>query len=115
MSNQDLYRSIFAACDCRLINLSGSNLAGSTDTFAGFELANLENTNWERALADRVVFRGANLRNAAADVPEGQGGEPSDWSGDQGEPRVLRDGNSSLNGQSKGAIVDNAQWRLMCR
>ncbi|CAI5506696.1 unnamed protein product [Closterium sp. Naga37s-1] len=45
MSNQDLYRSIFAACDCRLINLSGSNLAGSTDTFAGFELANLENTN----------------------------------------------------------------------
>ncbi|GJP63909.1 hypothetical protein CLOP_g20943 [Closterium sp. NIES-67] len=101
MSNQDLYRSIFAACDCRLINLSGSNLAGSTDTFAGFELANLENTNWERALADRVVFRGANLRNAnfTNAILSGSQFEGADVTG----------------ADFTDAIVDNAQRRLMCR
>ncbi|GJP70157.1 hypothetical protein CLOP_g1135 [Closterium sp. NIES-67] len=101
MSNQDLYRSIFAACDCHLINLSGSNLAGSTDTFAGFELANLENTNWERALADRVVFRGANLRNAnfTNAILSGSQFEGADVTG----------------ADFTDAIVDNAQRRLMCR
>jgi uncharacterized protein YjbI with pentapeptide repeats len=48
LSNQDLEFVIFAACDCRQINLSGSNCNGSTDTFANFELANLENSSWRR-------------------------------------------------------------------
>eukprot|EP00270_Netrium_digitus_P015418 TRINITY_DN5400_c0_g1_i7.p1 TRINITY_DN5400_c0_g1~~TRINITY_DN5400_c0_g1_i7.p1 ORF type:complete len:276 (-),score=38.69 TRINITY_DN5400_c0_g1_i7:41-811(-) len=65
LSFQNLKRAVFAACDCRMINLKGSDLSGTTDTFAGFEYANLEDTNWERALADRVVFRNANLRNGA--------------------------------------------------
>eukprot|EP00850_Spirogloea_muscicola_P010529 SM000062S19915 [mRNA] locus=s62:336163:336995:+ [translate_table: standard] len=47
LSGQDLSRAVFAACDCRGMNLAGSNLEGSTDTFAGFELANLEGTNWQ--------------------------------------------------------------------
>lgn len=64
LSGKDLKGSVFAACDCRLINLEGANLDSSTVTFAGFQGANLQNTSWVRSLADRVVFRDANLRNA---------------------------------------------------
>ena len=35
-----------SACDCRKINLKGSNLDGSTDTFAGFEGSNLQDSSW---------------------------------------------------------------------
>ncbi|EFJ31186.1 hypothetical protein SELMODRAFT_408705 [Selaginella moellendorffii] len=64
LSGQDLRGAVFAACDCRKINLRGSNLDSSTDTFAGFEGGDLQDTSWVQALADRVVFRMTNLQNA---------------------------------------------------
>ncbi|XP_024542440.1 thylakoid lumenal protein TL20.3, chloroplastic-like [Selaginella moellendorffii] len=80
LSGQDLRGAVFAACDCRKINLRGSNLDSSTDTFAGFEGGDLQDTSWYlslhgksytrfanrvQALADRVVFRMTNLQNGA--------------------------------------------------
>lgn len=48
-TDQWLWREVWndcSACDCRKINLKGSNLDGSTDTFAGFEGGNLQDSSW---------------------------------------------------------------------
>lgn len=43
-----------SACDCRKINLEGSTMDGSTDTFAGFEGGNLKNSSWQ--VASSIYF-----------------------------------------------------------
>lgn len=101
MSNQNLRGVVFAACDCRKINLEGSTMDGSTDTFAGFEGGNLKNSSWIRAFADRVVFRGANLENANF--------TDAVLSGSQ------FDGADITGADFTDALVDNYQRLQMCR
>ncbi|MCO5582257.1 hypothetical protein L7F22_036149 [Adiantum nelumboides] len=58
LSGKDMKGSVFAACDCRLINLEGSNLDGSMVTFAGFQGANLENTSCEEQFGEEELDNG---------------------------------------------------------